>query len=394
MQATPPPVLSLFQRYLGFGLSVVALAVAGSAVFLWASRVEPTPAALAATDDARAWMLLERSLRADAQLPLQARVQTVVFAGNRQIQSESQLARAPQHLAVTYLSGPMKGQASGFSQNWFWRQEAGKLAPYAQVARRPDEMARGRFDLMRQNYVARLQAPQQLDGRAVEVIELRPIHPALGARGPARRVFIDARTGLTLRTESFNYRLQPVSHSTFSDLELKAPAPTAFETPAAIAAAAQQSFWQGEELGHDERAVEREVGLSAPQSQRLPRGFAVDGVGVHRCVRNEPGKLQLAAFTRYTDGLNVLTLFAVKAAPLSEPNSPVVPGDVATDLAGDLNCNFGPGTIISRSEGGGTLMAMGDLPVAVLQRALGDARFQAVAQPTATPAVTPTPIAK
>lgn len=361
-------------------------------------------------------MLLGRSLRADAKTPLSARVQTVVFVGNRQIQSEAQLWRAPGRLSITYLSGPMRGQGSGFSQHWFWRQEGSGLVPYAEVSQTPEEMARARFALMRQNYRAQLQAPQKLGGRDVEVVELRPLHPAPGARGPARRVFIDTRTGLTLRTESFNYRLQPVSHSTFSRLELQPKVkPTTFEPPAAIAAAAQKSFWQGEELGQNERAVEAKVGLTPPRSERVPDGFTVDGVGVHRCARSVPG-LQVAAFTRYSDGINELTLFAVKTLPLSAlgalptgtlPTGALPIGALPTDETGvaepgagkplvapfggvELNCNFGPGTVISRVDGAGMLVAMGDLPVAVLQRALGDAQFRAVAVATAMPTAIPT----
>ena len=341
-------------------------------------------------------MLLERSLRADAQVPVSARVQTVLFAGNRQIQSEARLIRAPRHLSITYLSGPMRGQQGGFSERWFWRASGGQLTPYAEVAARPDQMARARFDLMRRNYRADLQAPAQLNGRAVEVIELRPLHPAPGASGPARRLFIDAQTGLTLRAEAFNYRLQPVSHSTFSHLQLRpVVTQTTFEAPAAIAAAAAASFWQGEELGHDERAVERKIGLAPPQSDALPQGFMLDGVGVHRCTRSVPG-MQIAAFSRYTDGINVLTIYAVKTefSAKTEPSAaPLPPPPGAPIFDGDLKCNFGPGTVISRAEAGGTLVAMGDLPVAVLQRALNRAKFRAVEIATPTPVATALPTA-
>lgn len=388
MKASPHAAVSPVRRYLGLGLTVLALGLAGYATTLWTSSAA-TPIAVAAPSDTRAWMLLERSLRADAEVPVAARVQTVVFAGNRQIQSEAKLIRAPHRLSITYLSGPMRGQAGGFSERWFWRENAGQLVPYAEVAQRPDQMARARFDLMRQNYRADLQAPAQLNGRAVEVVELRPIHPAPGASGPARRLFIDAQTGLTLRTESFNYRLQPVSHSTFSDLKLRpVVTKTTFEAPAAIAAAAAASFWQGEELGHNQRAVERKIGLAPPQSDALPQGFVLDGVGVHRCTRSVPG-MQVAAFTRYTDGINVLMIYAVKSVPSAAQNAPVpLPG--AGVFGGDLNCNFGPGTMISRAQDGGTLVAMGDLPVAVLERALGRAKFQTVEIPTPTPVATTT----
>ena len=392
----PSSLFSPVRRYLGLALAVAAVGLAGGAALVWTRAAEPRGAVARATSsDERAWLLLQRSLRADAETPVVARVETVVFTGNQQIQSEAELWRAPGRLAINYLSGPMRGQESGFSQRWFWRQnDAGQLQPYAEVAQTPAAMARSRFELMRRNYVARLQAPQELHGRTVEVVELRPLHPAQGARGPARRIFIDTQTGLTLRTEAFNYRLQPVSHSTFSRFELRPTIkPATFEPPAAIAAAAAASFWRGEELGRDERAVARKVGLMPPHSDRVPRGFQVDGVGIHRCARSVPG-FQVAVFTRYTDGVNVLTLFAVKTLPARpHPTSlganktgvgappvalPVDAPATGAELGGNLNCDFGPSTVISRAQGGGTLVAMGDLPSAVLQRTLDAARFREV----------------
>ena len=389
MLVSPPNAPSPLRRYLGLGLTALALGLTGYAASVWTNSATTPVAVAAAPLDARAWILLERSLRVDAQMPVAARVQTVVFAGNRQIQSDAKLVRAPNHLTIAYLSGPMRGQAGGFSGRWFWRQNEGKLVPYAEVAQKPDEMARARFGLMRRNYSAQLQAPQVLNGRRVDVVELRPLHPAPGASGPARRVFIDAATGLTLRTETFNYRLQPVSHSTFSQLQLRPPLPeTTFQSPAKIAEAARASFWQGEELGRNARAVESRIGLAPPRSQSLPQGFVADGVGVHRCEASVPG-MQVAAFTRYTDGLNVLTIYAVKSvANLAAVTAPTPNGAAA--LEADLNCNFGPGTVISRAGDGGVLVAMGDLPVAVLRRALKDARFEAVAVATPAPVASAT----
>ena len=367
-----------YQRFVGLGLAVAALALTGGAAWLWSARANVDAVAVAApvAADARAWILLQRSLRADDQMPVAARVQTVMFVGERALQSDAQLWRAPGQLSVTYLSGPMRGQKSGYSKLWFWRSEGGQLTPYAQVAQTPAQVARRRFALMRQNYDARMQPGDTLNGRAVEIIELRPRRPLQGVPGPARRVFVDAQTGLTLRTEAFNARLQPVSHSTLSQIEWKPQfAAATFREPSEIAAVAKRSFWQGEELGQNPALVAREVGFEPPQSPDLPRGFALEGFGVHRCLHNEPGAMQIAAFTRYTDGLNVLTLFAVKANRMPAPFSAAL----AAQNAGaqpNMSCNFGPATLVSRADHSGTLIAIGDLPVTLLRRTLQGARFR------------------
>ncbi len=383
----PPSIAkpTFAQRYAGAVLALVAVAIAGFAGVRWARVMGGEPQAVATTSDTRAWALLGRALKANNQVPFAARVDTVVFVGARGLQSEARLVSAPDHLAINYLSGPMKGQHRGFSNRMFWRQSAaGQLTPYAAVADSPEQTAQRRFELMRANYQAHLQAPREISGRPVEVVEIRPSRPILGTMGPARRFFIDDATGLTLRIEAFNSRLQPSSHSTFSRLDFHSPAlSSAFHTPATIVAAAQQSFWRGEELGDNARAVERKTGIEPPQSQRIPRGWERDGFGVHRCD-GAGNVMQVAAFTRYTDGLNVLTLFAMKNATrdraLPAPSAQV------------YRCSFGPGTLISRAEGAGTLLAIGDLPPEILRRVLDDARFKeaVIVAPTVAPVTAPT----
>ena len=381
MQSSPasPKVVnhSLLHRYAGAVTTLIAIVIGGFGAVRWASVTGSRPQAVAATADTRAWALLGRALRANSEVPFEAHVETVIFVGTRSLQSESRIVRAPGHLAITYLSGPMKGQHSGVSHQLFWRQDAaGQVMPYAQSALLPDAMANRRFEWMRANYQAHMRAPNEIDGRPVEVVELRPASFRGDLAGPARRIFIDDATGLTLRIEEFNARLQPASHSTFSHLDFHPKiSQTTFCAPSALLVAANHNFWRGEELGDDARAVVQKTGLAPPQSDRLPRGWKRDGFGVHRCDQSRE-KLQVAAFTRYTDGLNVLTLFALKDASAA---SLAKSADIKADARFPATCSFGPGALVSRRDGAGTLLAIGDLPPEVLRRVLKGARFQQVA---------------
>ena len=385
--ATKSSLLQRGQRVTGAALALLAVAIGGYAAVRWARLLGSEPQAIATTSDTRAWALLGRALRANSDVPFSAQVETVMFMGERSLQSEARIVKAPGHLTIDYLSGPMKGQHSGFSKQWFWRQDArGQLVPFAQIATSPGQIASRRFDLMRANYQAHLQNPDLVDGRPVEVVELRPARFQAEMAGPARRVFIDDATGLTLRIEEFNARLQPVSHSTFSGLNLRpAITKTTFRQPSSLARAGAQSFWRGEEWGDDARAVEQKIGIAPPQSAHIPRGWKRDGFGVHRCDATNPA-LSVAAFTRYTDGLNVLMVFAIKNAPdaqiAARGGQKLLPA----------TCSFGPGALVSRADGAGTLLAVGDLPPEILRRVLQDVHFKEVAPATvATPtAATPT----
>jgi negative regulator of sigma E activity len=308
--------------------------------------------------------LLLKSFRADNELSYSAVSHTVAFMGGKKVESKAQITRAPRHLSIKMLSGPLEGAQSGFSQRWFWRQDAGKtLRPYAEVSLDANQMAAKRFELLTRNYAATTGEKVQLDGRAAQIIELRPVHLSDGARGPARRLFICEQSGLTLRVDSFNCDLKPTMRSSLSQLNLRPQIrPVTFEPPKTILSSLSTRKWQGEEMGTDFQRAAQTIGIVPPRPTFLPPGFALDGYGVHRCLTT--GKLQPASFARYSDGLNCLMVFAFK--PIDQ--------DIEKTMRG--SCDFGPGAMISREDGDGRLVAVGDLPAKTLERVLASAKFE------------------
>lgn len=352
------------------GLLLASAVMLCGAASIWASKsrdvttreatVEPDPQ----SDLRRAAALLLRSYRADNELSYSALSHTIAFFGSKSVESVAQITRAPRHLSIKVISGAMDGSQSGYSDRWFWRQSAGKeLRPFAQVADGPDQMCARRFALLTKNYTPQWSGEQNVDGRATDVVELRPNHPIDGAQGPARRLFIDQQSGLTLRIDAFNCALKPVTRSSLSELDLKPQITEAtFEAPTAIMASLKGRDWQGEDLAHDLQSAAQKTGVLPPRPAYLPPGFQLEGYGVHRC--RTTGTLQLAAVSRYTDGLNTLTLFAFQ--PVS--------ANIQKNMRGA--CDFGPGAMSSREDSGGRLVAMGDLPSKTLERVLGSAKFE------------------
>ncbi len=352
----------------------------GAAALLWLGK-QPQSAPLTAStenasiesasdqnaDSPAALALLKRSTLADNTLSYSALSQTVAFMGGHSLTSNAKITRAPRHLSIETLSGADKGARSGYSQRWFWRRDAGKsLVPYAEVKLPADEMAAKRLPLLIENYRVTFGATKKVDGRTAQAVEMRPKRSIDGAKGPARRLWVDQQTGLTLGIESFNCDLQPTSRSSLSKLQI-APAVTAvtlasFERPTAIFASLSTQNWQGEELGDDFIAASAKTGFAPPKPTFLPPGFKLDGYGVHRC--RTTGTLQPAAFSRYCDGINTLTVFAFR--PVNE--------NIAKNMRG--GCNFGPGALSSRESNGGRLVAIGDLPAKTLAKVLASAQFE------------------
>jgi negative regulator of sigma E activity len=344
-----------------FGLLVPSLLILVAAFALWNIR-RSRPAAERITRSTDVSALLRRAHKADTQLSYSAISTIQGTYGPRPMNATASLVRAPRKLSITYLSGDARGMQSGFNERWFWRQDGtSPMEAYASVEFRPDEMASKRFKLMLKNYRGQLLREDQVDGRASDVVELRPIQMAEGASGPFKRLWIDRATGLTLRIDAFNHKSQPVMRSVLSKVDFTPQIQkTTFVPPEKMFALASVKPWRAEELGDHHDQVARQAHVLPPQPEFLPPGFVFDNVGVHRC--DVPGAPSLAALARYTDGLNVLTVFAIKRKTKApQPQSRAAQGQT---------CDFGPGAMAMRETPQGTLVAVADLPPAVLRRVL------------------------
>lgn len=307
--------------------------------------------------DARAMRLLERTVRADNFLIYNADYTTTASFGERRMTSQAHLQRAPKRLNIRYISGAREGLQLGFNERWFWRRNGDEpLQAYVEVALRPDEMVRRRFQIMRANYGARLLPPTVLNSRPCDVVEIRRFQPVDGAVGPWKRLWIDRQTGLTLRTDSYNHEGKLVMRSQLSNLKVqRAVEAPDFVTPAQMVAVAQQKPWMYEEMNADRARVQNATGIAPPKVEQVPPGFEFDSVGTHRF---DSQSAPAAALTRFSDGMNVITVFAFERKAPVEKSAPTT-------------CDFGMGTMAMRELPNGiTLLAVGDLPAQTLHKML------------------------
>ena len=377
-----------------FGLVLVASGLLVAAAALWGYRSElAIKQDLAVTSRLRlealrslvqsqeAGCLLERGLNADTELPYSALVRTRSLLGPDPMSVEARIERAPGQEIVTIVNGPVSGSETGYAPHWLWRQApGGGMMPYAQLHDDTVLTARRHFKLLMDNYSAVITGPSQVAGRKVDVVEVKPLVPVDGAIGPARRLFLDSDTGLALRVDSFDYQMKPVSISTLSNVEFRPAPANTFPTPAQIVGAAH-GRWEVEELGSGPDALQQvaaRAGFMPPQPTYLPPGFVLDGYGLHRC-RQHPAA-PYAAMTRYSDGLNTLTIFAMRrSAPLEK--------------AGGGSCDFGSGTMVTRYAPPVSFVALADLPPGILRKVLDTVSYQpspvAAANSLPGPAATP-----
>ncbi len=323
----------------------------------------------------RAVAMLFRAFHTDNYLTYSALSTTTAHMGKEEMKSTARIVHAPQKLSIEYKSGALAGVSMGYNQHWTWRKTLSQpMIPYAELERPNEEMAAQRFALMLENYKARWEGNETQNGREVEVVRLTPLYPAEGASGPARKLWIDAKTGLTLRQQSFNYMMMKVMESVLSDVSYEPEIKDdTFVTPQTLSTAAKTKPWMAHETLNDRTRVAKLAGLYPPEVKDLPSGFEFDGVGAHRCQSCD--STCYSVLSRYTDGMNTLTVFALTSVCNTVNNA-------ANNVAGDKksasgkpegaaqSCEFGTGTLVTRDVPEGHLIAVSDLPAKALQNVL------------------------
>ena len=329
----------------------------------------------------KAIALLCHALVADTQLTYAATTTTWASYGGKTMKTQARITRAPKMLSIAYLDGDKQGLHTGFSERSFWRQ-SGLGAPmraFASTERDTTELATSRFATLLENYSAQWKRRDKVDGRPVDVVELWPFEPVDGAEGPGKRLWIDCENSLILKVETFNHQLQPVMGTEMRDVTINPDiAPDTFKTQETIRASAEKQPWVAEDMGRNVEAVKNKTGIAPPQVAQsdLPPGFKLETVGTHRCpltgsdsASEQSVPCEYAALSRYTDGMNTLTLFSMKT-PVAK---------VVKVVPNEESCEFGPGALVTRDAGAVRLIAVGDLPTATLRRVLDRAQVEASA---------------
>ena len=353
-------------RALPLGGAAILLAASG---WLWnARRHASVPSQAVRPETVHADALLERTYHADNELQYQAVSDVTAVYGPNQMSSQARIARAPHKMSVTYIAGDMSGVQSGYNEKWFWRRTGGKAESYAEVVRRPQDMAAQRFALLKKNYQARDAGREKMGDNAVRIIEVHPMRAVDGAVGPYKRLWIDEKTGLTLRNDLYNWEGHLVTRSVLSDIDWKPQfSAETFMPPEQMLGMAEKTGWVASDTGTDQNKVMQKTGLQPPRVKWVPDGFALDGYGVHHCPSRREQPI-LASLARYTDGMNTLTVFVMRPPTNKGGNEQAAAATGETKMP--QSCDFGSGTMAMASRGNLKIVAVGDLPSVTLERVL------------------------
>ena len=206
--------------------------------------------------------------------------------------------------------------------SWFVSKRRGRM--YERASRRAE---RGRAIQSALRRIERGELPVHYDGR--DVVAGRETHivrlgRADGGRGPARRFWIDAQTGLRLKTEEIGPQGRVLSSSYFLKIDLHPRLSRAdFQRPATPPGVRFERRIRESFRTIREAQAHMPFALRAPKY--LPRGYTLREVYVTRF-----GEHRVAA-QRYTNGLSTITLFQTNAANAEMPGRKQRPPRAGSD---------------------------------------------------------------
>lgn len=272
----------------------ITLRVAAVAAFSVGALLAPAGAARAG-EDPPAWRLLPEPVES-------------AYRGRKVVIDFSRLT--PQVTSITVLREPGGKERREFPSSRgviitngsvVWQY----LPARRVVVRRP--VRRGeRTDVLRAEQLRQAEGSYQVRGAPVEgsiagrpsfLVEFTPRQP--GTR-PLRRVWVDADTGLVLRTEIYNSENRLSWLSAFEQIDYRSSArPGDFQPPPGIPEVEAAE----EEHCLSPREAEEASGLAVRLPRYLPAGFAQTCIQVRR--HHDYGEVQVV----FSDGLSLLSLF-------------------------------------------------------------------------------------
>lgn len=206
---------------------------------------------------------------------------------------------------IEYLSGPTTGAViiTKDGETRTYRPHTGQ-ALVSQTGGR--QAGRGGLELLIKNYNASVVGGGRVAGRPVDIVSLTPKHKG----NPSKRLWIDRRTGVILKSEdrSTSGRVRSAMEFTQIDYGVRIT-DGIFREPAGTAAVRPKSDGNREQNAAELGKV---VGIPVVFPKYVPAGYVFDSMTAYTCECECGHK---AAHLRYTNGLNSISIFEAPMRP-------------------------------------------------------------------------------
>ncbi len=220
---------------------------------------------------------------------------TVSYCGHKII-TRSTVRHKGKDERIEYLSGPVRGVViiNTGKENRIYQPNTGKII----ISQTVDSTRHDLVSLLN-NYKAIKTADGSVAGRKVNIISLESKH-----NGPARKLWIDRKTGIILKSEEYSTDGRLRSRTEFTKISY---APQHIEAVNKLPDTVEAK-WTREELDIPSSLaeVEKTVGIRTTLPAYMPGGYSLESASVYNCVCGCGNK---AIHLRYTDGLNSISIY-------------------------------------------------------------------------------------
>ena len=220
-------------------------------------------------------------------------VVTRTYTPSGPVTSRARVLRGEGRMDVEFLAGPAQGVAVLRDGRRIWRRRGGR--PRDLVMETSQEAIDLDEDLLKHNYIARILGSGQMAGRSVSRLALRH----RWGRG-GLQIWIDHETFFPLRIITIDPHGRAVSDTRYESIEYHTPPPPPASGPPPPPGLRMRPIELDE--------AQQVLGFTVLRPSYLPRGFRREAPQLHEFRGPRPPAIEL----RYTDGLNMLSIVEMK----------------------------------------------------------------------------------
>jgi outer membrane lipoprotein-sorting protein len=245
--------------------------------------------------------LLKNAWEKEGTINLYGRMSSQGYFGDRKVLSEIELFwLPPQKIRREFISQKELRLVLVSNETSEWRYFPKRNLVIFSALSLESKMTPERWALLQKNYAIRYLGTKKFLDRSAALIQIEPKQ----AFNPSRKLWIDIKQPIILKSEQYNSDTQLVLTSYFTELSLKSKVDlTLFAIPTSA-----RMVKQSETAYHRYTLEEgkQQCRYSLKTATYLPLGYIFDGCYLWQPRnRTESSSIQL----RYTDGLNTISIF-------------------------------------------------------------------------------------
>ncbi|MCC6443661.1 MAG: hypothetical protein IT210_09435 [Armatimonadetes bacterium] len=244
--------------------------------------------------------ILKAAYRAERSTDYETRLETETrYNGRRQTATASAYYKAGGLSLIRYETPPLDGLILGNDGRRNWRYDARRRVVDCGSDSEKDSPANPRrIELLFQNYNIRWEGQDRVAGRIADIVRIS----RKAGGGASRRLWIDRERRIILRSDEYDSDGKLTVRTASRSVAFRPQPAHRFQPPARSVRVRQEAALRPMEAA----PLSEAVGFQVLLPRYIPAGYRYEGSYLDRC---RCGCGMKAAYSRYGDGLNVISVF-------------------------------------------------------------------------------------